>query len=76
MVKLEDPTSTENRNGHSPKNALDGNTETYFALEGNSADGYWQSYFTVPGIKVAQVAVTSSIDHEDEASEAKVYVGE
>ena len=56
--------------------AIDGKKDTYFALKGGIEDGYWQSYFTIPGSKVTRVEVTSATDHEDEASEAMVYVGD
>lgn len=49
---------------------------TYFALKGGVEDGYWKSYFTAPGTTVTRVDVTTAMFNEDEASEAKVYIGD
>lgn len=42
-VKLQEPTASDNRDDHDPAKAIDGKKDTYFALQGVIADGYWQS---------------------------------
>ena len=46
-----EPTATswwENREETHPRNVVDGNKKTLFALHGGEADGYWQAMFTIP----------------------------
>ena len=40
-VELLRPTSSDNRDDRGPQNAIDGRKDTYFALKGGIADGYW-----------------------------------
>ena len=75
-VELEEPTASGNKDDQPPSNAIDGKKDTYFALKGGIADGYWQSSFTVPGSRVTRVEVTSASDFENEASGATIYVGD
>ena len=75
-VELEEPTASGNKDDQPPSNAIDGKKDTYFALKGDIADGYWQSSFTVPGSRVTRVEVTSASDFENEASGATIYVGD
>ena len=76
-VQLEQPTSSDIRDDeHHASNAIDGTKDTYFAVKGGILGGYWQSNFTVPGTHVTRVEVTAAKYNEDEANNAKVYVGD
>ena len=46
-----EPTATSflnNREDCHPINGVDGNGETFFALQGGEVDGFWQAMFTSP----------------------------
>ena len=50
-IKLMEPTATsffENSEDHHPRNAVDGNKDTNFALQGGKVDGYWQALLPIP----------------------------
>ena len=40
-VELLRPTASDNMDDRGPQNAMDGKKDTYFALKGGIADGYW-----------------------------------
>ena len=47
-LRLMDPTATSfwnKREDHHPRNGVDGNRQTYFALQGGEPDGYFQAMF-------------------------------
>lgn len=44
------------------RNALDGNKNTYFALQGGKQDGWWKADFNEKGVMVTQVKVTARGD--------------
>ena len=62
-IPLEEPTAIDGKNN--PQNAIDGNKDTYFALQGGTTrkkepiNGYWQAAFPIKGTRVSRVEVTS-----------------
>ena len=48
------------RDDHHPSKGIDGNRDTYFALQGGQKDGSWKAEFSTPQTKVSRIKVTSS----------------
>ena len=71
----DNPTAHVRTDDHGPENATDGDKDTYFALQGAIAAGYWQSKF-VGDKRITRVEVTSAHERENEGSEACIYIGD
>ena len=49
----------DNRADCHPKNAIDGNKDTFFAAQGTSTTEFWQSEFKNKGTKISYVEIIS-----------------
>lgn len=78
-VKFGEITATSywgKREDHHPRNGVDGNRETYFALQGGEKDAFWMAKFAVPRTQVTRIKITSRNGWEYEANNAKIFIGE
>ena len=66
----------ETNDKYHPRNTLNGNADKFFSLKGGTPDGWWMAEFTIKSIRVKEVKILSTKDFPNEASNAKVFVGD
>ena len=75
MIKLSKITSSAIREQNHATNANDKSKKTCFALQGDTADGYWRSNLPKKSV-VWKIEIRPALGYEDELRGAKIFIGE
>ena len=69
------PGYLNNVEDHNPLNGIDGDSETFFALDTGKADGYFQADFAFKGTRVVQIRILTR-PLVNRSQNAKIYIGD